>query len=155
MLCLHHGRCECGNVVVVKVQRVGVNQSRFLGAGLSLGASQPEHNWTSHWIQGLGGFLLHFHLYLYFLLYFYLSLGTRLPDSLSIKKTSHSSYEKPPPSVKTLSISSEFLQTGTEIYPPHDSCIFRLFFEITTKDKLKVMMMVMILFPGFSSAPTY
>ena len=86
VFCLHHGRCECGNVVVVKVQRVGVNQSRFLGAGLSLGASQPEHNWTSHWIQGLGGFLLHFHLYLYFLLYFYLSLGTRLPDSLSIKK---------------------------------------------------------------------
>ena len=57
MFCLHHGRCECGNVVVVKVQRVGVNQSRFLGAGLSLGASQPEHNWTSHWIQGLGRFL--------------------------------------------------------------------------------------------------
>ena len=57
-LCLHHGRCECGNVVVVKVQRVGVNQSRFLGAGLSLGASQPEHNWTSHWIQGFVGFLL-------------------------------------------------------------------------------------------------
>ena len=56
VFCLHHGRCECGNVVVVKVQRVGVNQSRFLGAGLSLGASQPEHNWTSHWIQGLEGF---------------------------------------------------------------------------------------------------
>ena len=44
----HPSRCECGNVVVVKVQRVRVNQSRFLGAGLSLGASQPEHNWTSH-----------------------------------------------------------------------------------------------------------
>ena len=90
VFCLHHGRCECGNVVVVKVQRVGVNQSRFLGAGLSLGASQPEHNWTSHWIQGLGGFLLHFHLYLYFLLYFYLSLGTRRPE---YKRTSISFYE--------------------------------------------------------------
>ena len=73
VLCLHHGRCECGNVVVVKVQRVGVNQSRFLGAGLSLGASQPEHNWTSHWIQGLGGFftlssplLLYYHLYFFY-----------------------------------------------------------------------------------------
>ena len=82
VLCLHHGRCECGNVVVVKVQRVGVNQSRFLGAGLSLGASQPEHNWTSHWIQGLVGFL---YIIICICTFYCISIFLCEPDSLSIK----------------------------------------------------------------------
>ena len=39
---------------------------------------------------------------------------------------SNSSYEYPPWS-KTLCISSEFLRTGTKIYPPDDSYILKLF----------------------------